>query len=945
MTGRCVVAILVPVLGRPHRVEPLMRNVGEATPTLHRLVFIASADDAEELSELERCGADTIGVDWPGGSSGDYARKINAGYRATDEPLLFQGADDLRFHSGWLEEAVRHLSPPIAVVGTNDLHSVRVRGEEYSTHSLLTRAYVERYGTIDKPGQVLHQGYPHAFCDDEFVGTARFRGMFRYAPDSIVEHLHPDAGKGPLDWVYERGGSRYREAQALFEARQQQWSAMPTNASVAERLPLVSVFTPTWETGEAITVPYESLRRQTYTNWEWVVLDDSETADTAAALAQLGNRAPDGPAVRVYRQEPPSGSIGANKAAAAALAHGDILVELDHDDELAPDALEIIAATFVAHPEVDFVFSDFVDWLDIGDSEGSPALYPDGWAFGFGAYATEIIDGRRVPVGLSPPITPETIRHIVAAPNHVRAWRTTFYRRIGGHNFHLPVADDYDLVVRTFLEGTMARVPRPLYVQHHSPHGASASRRRNEEIQGRVQDLARRYEFDIHERMLMLGVTDSATAGRPWTDPEPIVTASVVLDPVVEAAAELERPLVSVVIPTYRRPESLRDAIDSVLSQSYPYFEVLVVGDCCPFVDTVVAAVGDERVRHWNLADHYGDGGASPRNYALKAMARGTLIAYLDDDNTWRSDHLESMVTLLVAHPVLTFAFSSLEIDGEPIICRRPRRYQIDTSALVHHRFLLDRYGYWRSQADVGYAHDWELVSRWKGEPWVPSLEPTVRYRLGGGDEQERALAELRCVAAEEMDRVLSSTAAGDRDAPTEDRFSPPSVWCPSPHWWHSDDERSPEREVRGFIGALVRLLQPGFVLEVSAGEGLTSIEIGDALLANGHGHADAIEPDAVQAARARERVGPLPVRILVEDGVTYVPAHPVDLAVLASLPTSDGTLSVRQVFEWLAPGGLLVLPGSARGRVEQPDLDGLACVRLDLPTPRGLQLLQRTQL
>jgi hypothetical protein len=66
---------------------------------------------------------------------------------------------------------------------------------------------------------------------------------------------------------------------------------------------------------------------------------------------------------------------------------------------------------------------------------------------------------------------------------------------------------------------------------------------------------------------------------------------------------------------------------------------------------------------------------------------------------------------------------------------------------------------------------------------------------------------------------------------------------------------------------------------------------------------------------------------------------------VLASLPTSDGTLSVRQVFEWLAPGGLLVLPGSARGRVEQPDLDGLACVRLDLPTPRGLQLLQRTQL
>ena len=94
-------------------------------------------------------------------------------------------------------------------------------------------------------------------------------------------------------------------------------------------------------------------------------------------------------------------------------------------------------------------------------------------------------------------------------------------------------------------------------------------------------------------------------------------------DPVAEAAADLGQPLVSVVIPTYRRPELLRRALTSVLTQSYPNLEVLIVGDCCPFVDNVMTEIDDDRVRHWNLPVHYGDNGTAARNYALKAMARG----------------------------------------------------------------------------------------------------------------------------------------------------------------------------------------------------------------------------------------------------------------------------------------------------------------------------------
>jgi hypothetical protein len=302
--------------------------------------------------------------------------------------------------------------------------------------------------------------------------------------------------------------------------------------------------------------------------------------------------------------------------------------------------------------------------------------------------------------------------------------------------------------VRTFLEGTMARIPRPLYVQRRRPAGENASRRRNEEIQRRVAELASRHESALDDRCLSLGVT--AAAGPPWRGAAPFAAANAVIDVVAEASADLGRPLVSVVVPTFRRPDLLRRALASVLEQSYAHYEVLVVGDACPFVDGVVATIEDPRVRHWNLADHAGDLGATPRNYALTAMARGTLVAYLDDDNWWTPDHLASLIDVLIADPTVAFAFGSFEIAGETIICRRPRRYQIDTSALVHRRYLLERYGYWRPPAETDYAHDWELVSRWDGEPWSASLRPTLRYTLETSHQEKRAIATIRAVAEEE---------------------------------------------------------------------------------------------------------------------------------------------------------------------------------------------------
>ncbi|MGI8484773.1 MAG: glycosyltransferase family 2 protein [Thermomicrobiales bacterium] len=517
--------------------------------------------------------------------------------------------------------------------------------------------------------------------------------------------------------------------------------------------PLVSVFTATHDIEREIDTAFRSLLRQTYPQWEWVIVDDSSQPETSDYIAQLADTPAADGRIRLYRQHPLPHSVGASKAAAAALCRGKFIVELDHDDELMPNALELVAATFVAHPDVDFVYSDWIDWIDEPDGADGPGSFPPGWGFGFGGYATEMVGGRRVPVTLSPPITWETIRHIVAMPNHLRAWRTAFYRRIGGHDHRLPVADDYELMVRTFLHGMMAHIPRPLYIQHHSPAGTNTSRRRNAEIQQRVEQIAAELQTSIDRRCLSRGMSPRTTP--PWSA-EPIAMGNARIDVIAEAAASKKAPLVSVVVPTYGRPDLLHRAIASALQQTYTSLEVLVVGDACPDVDKVVAGIADARVRHWNLADRSDDLGATPRNYALKAMARGTLVAYLDDDNWWDPGHLASLVDLLIRDPLTSFAFSSFTVAGETIECRRPRRFQIDTSALLHRRFLPERCGFWRSPSAVDWAHDWEFVSRWDDEPWQASLQSTVHYTLETSHQDLAAVRVMKAAAEEERLAALA---------------------------------------------------------------------------------------------------------------------------------------------------------------------------------------------
>jgi Glycosyltransferase like family 2 len=219
--------ILVPMLGRPHQVERLIESMVdtmEAQIDL-RLTFVVSGADADVLDAVRE--ADEEHVVLPGEPEpGDYAKKINAGFRATEGQWVLLGASDLRFHPLWASTAIAvGTEYDAGVVGTNDMGNPLVMKGGHATHPLVRRSYVERWGGgWDGPGVVYHEGYHHQYVDTELVTVAQARGRWAFAHGSRVEHLHPFWKKGQMDETYRRGLASGHLDSKLFRRRARQFT-------------------------------------------------------------------------------------------------------------------------------------------------------------------------------------------------------------------------------------------------------------------------------------------------------------------------------------------------------------------------------------------------------------------------------------------------------------------------------------------------------------------------------------------------------------------------------------------------------------------------------------------------------------------------------------------------------------------------------------------------
>jgi glycosyltransferase involved in cell wall biosynthesis len=227
---------------------------------------------------------------------------------------------------------------------------------------------------------------------------------------------------------------------------------------------------------------------------------------------------------------------------------------------------------------------------------------------------------------------------------------------------------------------------------------------------------------------------------------------------------------VSVIVPTYNRAQSIGNAIQSVLDQSYTDLELIVVDDGSKD-DTAerIAAFTDPRLRYIRQPN----GGVSAARNRGVAEARGELVAFLDSDDIWKPEKLAADVTFLDWHPRAQAVFSDVEkFDGTlfvpsfvretPIfgtfVARNPRpegmildrremflcllrEVPILPSTLTMRRDVLQRLG--------GFSTSWRCF-----EDWELFIRFSLTERFGYID---RAMTVLR-ISPDSLHRVLSET-------------------------------------------------------------------------------------------------------------------------------------------------------------------------------------------
>jgi Glycosyl transferase family 2 len=226
-------------------------------------------------------------------------------------------------------------------------------------------------------------------------------------------------------------------------------------------------------------------------------------------------------------------------------------------------------------------------------------------------------------------------------------------------------------------------------------------------------------------------------------------------------------PLVSVVLPTYNRPERLRLAVESVLAQRYPRWELIVVDDGGQGDSrAIVEEAGDSRVR-WMRVDH---GGACAARNAALASASGQIIAYLDDDNRMDPDWLYAVAWAFEQRPDADLLYGAFVVDDPLRIAgessgqlprmflhewnrERLRQHNLaDMGAIAHRSGLAEA----RFDEQLTQAGDWDLLLRLTAESDPLVLPAIACYyttdapdRLTAGPSQQgHMLQVLQRVAA-----------------------------------------------------------------------------------------------------------------------------------------------------------------------------------------------------
>jgi glycosyltransferase involved in cell wall biosynthesis len=163
------------------------------------------------------------------------------------------------------------------------------------------------------------------------------------------------------------------------------------------------------------------------------------------------------------------------------------------------------------------------------------------------------------------------------------------------------------------------------------------------------------------------------------------VARQALADKIIPLLKQNSGPQISVIFPVHNREEYLREAVDSVLAQTFTNFEFLIILDGSPpGVEAIISSYRDPRIRIIKLPHNFGVSAAS--NAGLR-LARAPLIALMDSDDVAMPQRFARQYAYMQAHPEVTVCatnFIKQMEDGRKGLAKSP-----ETDGVIKSRMLI----------------------------------------------------------------------------------------------------------------------------------------------------------------------------------------------------------------------------------------------------------------
>ncbi|MBC7962179.1 MAG: glycosyltransferase [Steroidobacteraceae bacterium] len=348
---------------------------------------------------------------------------------------------------------------------------------------------------------------------------------------------------------------------------------------------MVSVIIPCYNYAHYLSEAVTSVINQTLQDFELIIVNDGSTDNTREVAESLIQKYTSHTITLINQQNSGQPAISRNNGISA--SRGLFIFCLDADDMIEPAMIEECLRLLESNSGIAIAYTDRLDF------DGVEGVVQAG-EYDF----SRLIHANHI--------------------SYCALYRREVWERVGGYRENVKAVEDWDFWIAAGALGYYGkRVPHPLFKYRRHDTGI---------FQEALKDFDRKHAQVIINNAALYA-------------PALIAQAEKMLGTAVSAS-----PLVSVIVPTFNRPDMLKDTIQSILDQTFQNFEIIVVNDAGQDVLSVIQTFNSLKISY--LSHETNKGLAAARNTGISA-ARGKYIAYLDDDDIYYPEHLATLIQRL----------------------------------------------------------------------------------------------------------------------------------------------------------------------------------------------------------------------------------------------------------------------------------------------------------